>query len=137
MAHTRPVAVILADEMGLGKTVQAVSFLRAVSEEAPGRPHLVVAPLSTLSHWERELAAWAPDLNVVTLHGNPKARDAIVLREFFGEGTATAGRKGRAGSDKVRGEQAVRETGCVKKRWTLTKHRGMASDARRSALMCC
>lgn len=34
----------------------------------------MVVPLSTLRNWERELAVWAPDLNVVTLVGNAEAR---------------------------------------------------------------
>ena len=46
---------ILADEMGLGKTVQSVSFLHYLhSTQGLWGPFLVVAPLSTLSHWQRE-----------------------------------------------------------------------------------
>jgi len=46
---------ILADEMGLGKTVQSVTFLHYLwhNQGLPG-PFLVVAPLSTLPHWQRE-----------------------------------------------------------------------------------
>lgn len=61
--------------MGLGKTVQAVALMAALSrEECLAKPHLVVVPLSTLRNWERELATWAPYLNVVTLNGNGDAR---------------------------------------------------------------
>jgi SNF2 family DNA or RNA helicase len=43
---------MLADEMGLGKTIQSVSTLaHLASHEAIRGPFLVVAPLSTLSHW--------------------------------------------------------------------------------------
>ena len=44
---------MLADEMGLGKTVQAIVFLRTLLQEGVGRPHLVIAPLSTIPNWER------------------------------------------------------------------------------------
>ena len=47
------------------------------------RPHLVVAPLSTLPNWDREFAAWAPQLNVVVLHGNQAARDIIKKHELY------------------------------------------------------
>ena len=46
-------------------------------------PHLVVVPLSTLSNWAREFAAWAPDMNVVTLIGNPEARKVIKDHELY------------------------------------------------------
>lgn len=44
---------LLADEMGLGKTVQTLSY---VATERQAFPVLVVAPLVTLSNWEREIA---------------------------------------------------------------------------------
>lgn len=44
---------LLADEMGLGKTVQTLSY---VATEKQAFPVLVVAPLVTLSNWEREIA---------------------------------------------------------------------------------
>ena len=46
-------------------------------------PHLVVVPLSTLANWAREFAAWAPDMNVVTLIGKPEARDVIRTHELY------------------------------------------------------
>ncbi|RHY28112.1 hypothetical protein DYB32_006249 [Aphanomyces invadans] len=52
---------LLADEMGLGKTVQTVTFINhlATKENLRG-PYLIIAPLSTLSHWQREVSdnAW-------------------------------------------------------------------------------
>lgn len=51
--------VILADEMGLGKTIQAMAFLNhLISIEHQSGPYLVVAPLSTLSHWKRTFEDW-------------------------------------------------------------------------------
>ena len=50
---------ILADEMGLGKTVQAVGFMQWLMQENKRRgPFLIVAPLSTISHWQREIDGW-------------------------------------------------------------------------------
>ena len=50
--HTK-VNSILADEMGLGKTIQSVSLLNYLFEkQGVWGPYLVVAPLSTLPHWQ-------------------------------------------------------------------------------------
>ena len=56
---------ILADEMGLGKTVQAVSFLAHLYGMKVKGPFMVVAPLSTLTNWQREFARWAPSVQVI------------------------------------------------------------------------
>lgn len=62
-------------QMGLGKTIQTIALLASVQhEDHDGRPALVVVPLSTLRNWEREFAAWAPQMNVVTLVGTVEAR---------------------------------------------------------------
>ncbi|EER05681.1 chromodomain helicase dna binding protein, putative [Perkinsus marinus ATCC 50983] len=69
---------ILADEMGLGKTVQSSVFISAIHELTGGvGPCLVVAPLSTLTHWKRELAKWAPALRTVVFHGAQEERPLI------------------------------------------------------------
>jgi SNF2 family DNA or RNA helicase len=69
--------VILADEMGLGKTVQCISFLNwlVFSNDCIG-PFIVIAPLSTLPHWQREVEAWT-HLNSILYHGDQNARDII------------------------------------------------------------
>lgn len=58
-AWTKRRNIILADEMGLGKTIQAMSFINHLIafEHQPG-PYLVIAPLSTLSHWKRVFEDW-------------------------------------------------------------------------------
>jgi hypothetical protein len=57
---------VLADDMGLGKTLQTIALLA----DRPGdRPHLVVCPVSVVGNWERELARFAPDLEIVRHHG--------------------------------------------------------------------
>ncbi len=46
-------------QMGLGKTAQAIAVLEHLRQfyGRPG-PFLIVAPLTTLPHWQRELQAW-------------------------------------------------------------------------------
>ncbi|KAF3345563.1 hypothetical protein VdG2_06406 [Verticillium dahliae VDG2] len=68
---------ILADEMGLGKTVQVISLIALLREEEFLGPHLVIAPLSTLSNWINEFKKWCPSIPVVLYHGTPKARQDI------------------------------------------------------------
>lgn len=70
---------ILADEMGLGKTVQSCMFLNQIASNGPC---LVVCPLSTLQHWEREFKKWT-NLNCVCYHGNNASRNLIVSTEFY------------------------------------------------------
>lgn len=51
--------------MGLGKTVQSIAFLNYLyTVENMRGPFIVVAPLSTIGHWQREFEEWT-DLNVV------------------------------------------------------------------------
>ena len=67
-------AGILADDMGLGKTVQTLAHIQL--EKAEGRadrPSLVIAPTSLLPNWANEARQFAPDLNVLTLHGPNRA----------------------------------------------------------------
>ena len=76
---------ILADEMGLGKTIQSAGLLASLiyeRAEKDWRPALVVAPLSTLQNWERELEKWCSDLHCVVLTGSASARDVCKDAEF-------------------------------------------------------
>lgn len=58
---------ILADDMGLGKTIQAIGILADYRDEDDLRPALVLAPVSTLGNWEREISRFLPD-ETVHLH---------------------------------------------------------------------
>jgi hypothetical protein len=58
----------------------------AASPPPPPLPHLAVVPLSTLPHWQREFARFAPQLNVVALSGNAQARAVVKEYELFGRG---------------------------------------------------
>ena len=45
--------------MGLGKTAQAIAVLEYQRQVSGARgPFLVVAPLTTLGHWAREIVTW-------------------------------------------------------------------------------
>ncbi|KAH7324661.1 SNF2 family DNA-dependent ATPase [Stachybotrys elegans] len=69
---------ILADEMGLGKTVQTISLIALLREQENYLgPHLIVAPLSTLSNWMDEFDKWTPSIPVVMYHGLKEQRDEI------------------------------------------------------------
>jgi SNF2 family DNA or RNA helicase len=74
---------MLADEMGLGKTVQTVMYVNhlAIVERTP-KPFIIVAPLSTLGHWQREFDSWT-NLNAVVYHGSATAREVLQNYEFF------------------------------------------------------
>ena len=59
---------VLGDEMGLGKTLQVISlFVERKSKKTA--PQLVVAPLSLLENWKREINRFAPELDVLIHHG--------------------------------------------------------------------
>ena len=66
--------VLLGDEMGLGKTVQAVAALRVLCYRHDVNRALIIAPASLLAQWRQEIAKWAPELRVMTLHGDAFAR---------------------------------------------------------------
>ena len=44
-------------------------------------PFLVVVPLSTAPHWQREIEQWT-NMNAVIFHGNADARDVILKYEW-------------------------------------------------------
>ena len=70
------VSGILGDEMGLGKTIQVIATVAALLTKSVSGPFLVVAPLSTIQHWLRELGAWTA-LRAVAYHDAGRdARDA-------------------------------------------------------------
>ena len=62
---------ILGDEMGLGKTLQVISLFEDRKNKMKA-PCLVVAPLSLLENWRREIARFAPNLNVHIHHGSKR-----------------------------------------------------------------
>jgi superfamily II DNA or RNA helicase len=70
---------VLADDMGLGKTAQSIAHLQTEYEAGRmDKPALVVMPTSLLFNWSQELARFAPELKVLTLHGQSR-------KEVFGQ----------------------------------------------------
>lgn len=92
--HSQGRGSILADEMGLGKTLQIVSFLYSLMFlRGVQGPFLVVAPVSTLEHWERESERWS-GLNCLVFRGLPEARQQLHRHEFSrGIGPANESKK--------------------------------------------
>lgn len=84
--HENGISGILADEMGLGKTLQTISFLAYLRHvcDIPG-PHLITVPKSTLDNWKREFAMWAPEVNVLVLHGDKEERHRLINEELLDE----------------------------------------------------
>ena len=64
---------LLADEMGLGKTVQVIALLEERCSRGLG-PSVVVAPVTLIENWRRELHRFAPALRVNIHHGPLRAR---------------------------------------------------------------
>lgn len=81
--YRNQVNCILADEMGLGKTIQSVSMLQnlRVKSKIKG-PFLVVAPVSTLGHWQREIESLT-DMNCLVYCGSTDDRNVMKEYEFF------------------------------------------------------
>jgi len=82
---------ILADEMGLGKTAQTVATFRHLRDkEGVTGAFLVVAPLSTIQHWAREVEAWG-GMNAVVYHGSASSREMIRRHEWDLQGKGANG----------------------------------------------
>ena len=62
---------VLGDEMGLGKTLQVITLLLARHDEGR-QTSLVIAPVSLLENWRRELTRFAPTLDVFIHHGSDR-----------------------------------------------------------------
>lgn len=59
---------ILGDEMGLGKTMQVITEILYLKSKG-NTPVLVVAPISLLANWKREIEKFAPSLSAHVHHG--------------------------------------------------------------------
>ena len=68
------------------QTISLIALLR--EQENYLGPHLIVAPLSTLSNWMDEFHHWVPSIPVVMYHGTPQQRDDIfknsIMRHMHG-----------------------------------------------------
>ena len=95
----------LADDMGLGKTIQLIALLlheRQTGE--PVGPTLLLAPMSVVGNWRREIGRFAPKLRVLVYQGADRptgeAFDALVGQQDVV--LATYGLVARSGSDLTR-----------------------------------
>ena len=69
---------ILADDMGLGKTLQAITLLLYFKELGnlnEKKQALVIAPMSLLTNWVREVEKFAPMLSTSVYHGAQRKRE--------------------------------------------------------------
>ncbi|KAF8567020.1 hypothetical protein P879_05914 [Paragonimus westermani] len=71
---------ILADEMGLGKTIQVIAALAGLIEAGVYGPFLIVVPLSLLSIWADQLAAFTPRLPSLIYYGSLAERHKLRKR---------------------------------------------------------
>lgn len=74
------IGFLVGSPQGLGKTLQTISLLGYMIVMRKERPHLVVAPKSTLSNWMAELKRWCPKIRAVSLIGT---QDERVRRYVF------------------------------------------------------
>lgn len=70
----------LADDMGLGKTIQFIAYLLKVREQGKteeklkSKPSLLICPTSVLGNWQKELARFAPTLQIQLHYGAQRAK---------------------------------------------------------------
>lgn len=108
--------VLLADDMGLGKTFQTLSFLCWLKEKRKNKlnqPILVVAPISLLGNWEKE----------VRIHLDESALGSMAL--LYGENIKTFKNKRSTKADVIEGE-ATLDVGLLRTfDWILTNYNTM------------
>ncbi len=76
----------LADDMGLGKTVQLISYiLYTVDTLNVTDPAIVICPTSVLGNWQKELARFAPTLQVYTHYGANRVKEEAFLEMIVRE----------------------------------------------------
>jgi len=74
MASHAGIGCILGDEMGLGKTLQVIAVI-AEHLEQDDRPSLVIAPVTLIENWTREIFKFAPSIGVYRHIGPSRARN--------------------------------------------------------------
>jgi SNF2 family DNA or RNA helicase len=72
---------IIADEMGLGKTIQVICLFLEYKNRSE-TPFLVVCPATLLENWKREIAKFAPSLNVLIHGGSRRTGFPDVLKSY-------------------------------------------------------
>lgn len=64
--------VCLADDMGLGKTIQLIAYLALSPEKT--KQTLIIAPMSVLGNWKREITVFLPEEDVYIHHGTSREK---------------------------------------------------------------
>lgn len=79
MLHHYGFGGVLADDMGLGKTLQSIAFLSSqITEDSRV---LILAPSGLIYNWAEEFKKFAPQLDVVVVHGLKTHRESILAEE--------------------------------------------------------
>ncbi|MFO1251900.1 MAG: DEAD/DEAH box helicase [Inhella sp.] len=78
---------LLADDMGLGKTLQLIAaLLQLKAQGLLDAGALLVVPPTLLTNWQKELARFAPSLQVALFHGGkrslPPERPDVLLSSY-------------------------------------------------------
>ena len=73
---------ILADEMGLGKTLQIITLIGDEYEKNNDVHFLIVAPMSLLENWKREITKFYPALSIIVHHGSDRTGLYFDLLKF-------------------------------------------------------
>ena len=79
MLHHYGFGGVLADDMGLGKTLQSIAFLS--SQLTEDSRILILAPSGLIYNWAEEFKKFAPQLDVVVVHGLKTHRESILAEE--------------------------------------------------------
>ncbi|MBN1685167.1 MAG: DEAD/DEAH box helicase [Spirochaetales bacterium] len=75
---------ILADDMGLGKTIQAIALLAHLKEQGVPGPYLVVAPVSTIPNWIREIGRFLPAMPAYPHIGPERPANRVEVAAYRG-----------------------------------------------------
>lgn len=70
-------AAVLADEMGLGKTMQAITAVRLLLHAGHVKNVLLICPKPLVTNWQREFAAWAPEIPLGIVEGDTHKRSFL------------------------------------------------------------
>ncbi len=71
----------LADDMGLGKTLQTIAFLSYLQTQNPAAKHLIVAPLTLVTNWKKEIEKFAPHFTPYVFHSQNRDIEAVLQKE--------------------------------------------------------
>ncbi len=75
----------LADDMGLGKTVQVLAYLEKLRRKDADAKVLLIVPASLLDNWQKEAEKFAPEMDLMILHGKtaPALEEQLKQEQAF------------------------------------------------------